>query len=100
MRRATGRSQSRAPPTKVDRAATAHHDRSVIPSSQDPGSDKLRDRPTLLPILGPGPQRFATLVGAALNLSSINPIKALFWSAVINGGGAAPVMALMMHLSS
>jgi Mn2+/Fe2+ NRAMP family transporter len=42
----------------------------------------------------------ATLLGIGLNFSPIDPIKALFWSAVINGVVAAPVMALMMHLSS
>jgi NRAMP (natural resistance-associated macrophage protein)-like metal ion transporter len=42
----------------------------------------------------------ATLLGVALNVTSIDPIKALFWSAVINGVVAVPVMALMMHLSS
>jgi NRAMP (natural resistance-associated macrophage protein)-like metal ion transporter len=42
----------------------------------------------------------ATLVGVLLNNSPIDPIKALFWSAVINGVVAVPVMALMMHLSS
>lgn len=43
---------------------------------------------------------FATLLGAGLNFSPIDPIKALFWSAVINGVVAVPVMVLMMHLSS
>ena len=42
----------------------------------------------------------ATLVGVILNYSPIDPIRALFWSAVINGVVAVPVMALMMHLSS
>jgi len=42
----------------------------------------------------------ATLLGIGLNFSPIDPIKALFWSAVINGVVAVPVMALMMHLSS
>jgi len=42
----------------------------------------------------------ATLIGVLLNNSPIDPIKALFWSAVINGVVAVPVMALMMHLSS
>jgi Mn2+/Fe2+ NRAMP family transporter len=42
----------------------------------------------------------ATLVGAALNFSPINPIKALFWSAVINGVVAVPVMATMMLIST
>jgi Mn2+/Fe2+ NRAMP family transporter len=42
----------------------------------------------------------ATGLGVLLNFSPIDPIKALFWSAVINGVVAVPVMALMMHLSS
>jgi NRAMP (natural resistance-associated macrophage protein)-like metal ion transporter len=42
----------------------------------------------------------ATLLGVLLNFSPIDPIKALFWSAVINGVVAVPVMALMMLLSS
>ena len=42
----------------------------------------------------------ATLLGVLLNYSPIDPIKALFWSAVINGVVAVPVMGLMMHLSS
>lgn len=42
----------------------------------------------------------ATLVGIALNFTPIDPIKALFWSAVINGVVAVPVMGMMMHLSS
>jgi NRAMP (natural resistance-associated macrophage protein)-like metal ion transporter len=42
----------------------------------------------------------ATLLGVLLNYSPIDPIKALFWSAVINGVVAVPVMVLMMHLSS
>lgn len=42
----------------------------------------------------------ATLVGAALNFVPLDPIKALFWSAVINGVIAVPVMAVMMLLVS
>src|SRR5258706_2045171 len=42
----------------------------------------------------------ATLLGVLMNNSPLDPIKALFWSAVINGVVAVPVMALMMHLSS
>jgi NRAMP (natural resistance-associated macrophage protein)-like metal ion transporter len=42
----------------------------------------------------------ATLVGGLLNFSSLDPIKALFWSAVINGVVAVPVMAMMMLLGS
>jgi NRAMP (natural resistance-associated macrophage protein)-like metal ion transporter len=39
-------------------------------------------------------------VGALLNFTPIDPIKALFWSAVINGVVAVPVMAMMMLLST
>ncbi len=41
----------------------------------------------------------ATVVGAMLNFTPIDPIKALFWTAVINGVVAVPVMAMMMLLS-
>jgi Mn2+/Fe2+ NRAMP family transporter len=40
------------------------------------------------------------LVGVGLNFTKIDPIKALFWSAVINGVVAVPVMVMMMLLSS
>jgi Mn2+/Fe2+ NRAMP family transporter len=42
----------------------------------------------------------ATLLGLGINFVHIDPIKALFWSAVINGVTAAPVMMLMMWLGA
>jgi Mn2+/Fe2+ NRAMP family transporter len=42
----------------------------------------------------------ATLLGAALNFSGINPIDALFWSAVINGVVAVPIMVVMMIMAA
>ena len=42
----------------------------------------------------------ATLVGAALNFTSLDPIKALIWSAVINGVAAVPIMAMIMLMAS
>jgi NRAMP (natural resistance-associated macrophage protein)-like metal ion transporter len=42
----------------------------------------------------------ATLLGVALNFTVINPIKALFWSAVINGVAAVPIMIVMMHMTT
>jgi NRAMP (natural resistance-associated macrophage protein)-like metal ion transporter len=42
----------------------------------------------------------ATLVGAVMNLTPINPIKALYWAAVINGIVSVPVMAMMMLMSA
>ncbi|MGD0189027.1 MAG: divalent metal cation transporter [Roseiarcus sp.] len=41
----------------------------------------------------------ATIVGAIINFTPIDPIKALFWSAVVNGVAAAPIMAMMMILT-
>jgi len=42
----------------------------------------------------------ATLFGAAINFTAINPIDALFWSAVINGVIAVPIMIIMMLMST
>jgi NRAMP (natural resistance-associated macrophage protein)-like metal ion transporter len=42
----------------------------------------------------------ATLVGVLIDWSSINPIRALFWSAVLNGVAAAPLMVAMMIVAS
>ena len=41
----------------------------------------------------------ATVIGLVLNFIHLNPIKALFWSAVLNGVVAVPVMVLMMVLT-
>ena len=42
----------------------------------------------------------ATIVGMIMNFSPIDPIRALYWSAVINGVVAVPVMAIMMWLAA
>ena len=42
----------------------------------------------------------ATLVGASLNFTPLDPIKALFWSAVINGVAAVPIMVMIMLMAS
>jgi Mn2+/Fe2+ NRAMP family transporter len=42
----------------------------------------------------------ATLAGVAISLSPINPIKALYWSAVINGVISVPIMAVMMLMAA
>jgi NRAMP (natural resistance-associated macrophage protein)-like metal ion transporter len=41
----------------------------------------------------------ATLLGVGINFSPLDPIKALFWSAVINGVVAVPVMAIIMAMA-
>lgn len=38
----------------------------------------------------------ATLVGMVISLGAVDPIRALYWSAVVNGVIAVPVMAVMM----
>ena len=40
-----------------------------------------------------------TLIGVAINFIHIDPIKALFWTAVINGVVAVPLMVVMMLMS-
>jgi NRAMP (natural resistance-associated macrophage protein)-like metal ion transporter len=40
----------------------------------------------------------SVLLGIGLNFTALDPIKALYWSAVINGVMAAPVMVLLMLL--
>jgi NRAMP (natural resistance-associated macrophage protein)-like metal ion transporter len=42
----------------------------------------------------------ATFLGAAVNFTRLDPIKALFWSAVINGVAAVPIMAMIMLMAS
>jgi Mn2+/Fe2+ NRAMP family transporter len=41
----------------------------------------------------------ATAAGVVLEWANVNPIKALFWSAVLNGIAAVPLMAAMMILA-
>lgn len=42
----------------------------------------------------------ATLIGLALNFMHIDPVKALFWAAILNGVVAAPLMAVIMIMAS
>lgn len=42
----------------------------------------------------------ATLLGIGIDMAGIDPIKALFWSAVINGVIAVPMMVVMMLVVS
>ena len=41
----------------------------------------------------------ATLIGIGINFVGIDPIKALFWCAVINGVVAVPLMIVMMIMA-
>jgi NRAMP (natural resistance-associated macrophage protein)-like metal ion transporter len=43
---------------------------------------------------------FGTLCGVALNFTALDPIKALYWSAVVNGVLAAPLMAVLLLIAS
>lgn len=38
----------------------------------------------------------ATLVGMIVSLGAVDPIRALYWSAVVNGVIAVPIMAVMI----
>jgi NRAMP (natural resistance-associated macrophage protein)-like metal ion transporter len=42
----------------------------------------------------------ATLAGAVMNFTPLDPIKALFWSAVINGVAAVPIMVMIMLMGA
>jgi NRAMP (natural resistance-associated macrophage protein)-like metal ion transporter len=42
----------------------------------------------------------ATVLGMAITLTPLDPIKALYWSAVINGIVAVPVMTVMMLMTA
>ncbi|MEO7254118.1 MAG: divalent metal cation transporter [Casimicrobium sp.] len=42
----------------------------------------------------------STLLGVAIGFTSLDPIKALFWSAVINGVISVPIMVVMMLMAA
>jgi NRAMP (natural resistance-associated macrophage protein)-like metal ion transporter len=42
----------------------------------------------------------ATLVGGIMNFTPLDPVKALFWSAVINGVVAVPIMFMTMRMAT
>ena len=42
----------------------------------------------------------SVLIGMILEYTPINPMKALFWSAVINGIVAVPLLGIITHLAS
>ncbi|HEY2817097.1 MAG TPA: Nramp family divalent metal transporter [Casimicrobiaceae bacterium] len=41
----------------------------------------------------------ATLIGVAIDFSPLDPFKALYWAAIMNGIVAVPIMALMMRMA-
>jgi Mn2+/Fe2+ NRAMP family transporter len=47
-----------------------------------------------------GTVALATLVGMIISLGAVDPIRALYWSAVVNGIIAVPIMAVMMLAAS
>ena len=42
----------------------------------------------------------ATLIGLAMNFIGLNPIRALFWSAVLNGVVSVPLMVVTMRMAA
>jgi Mn2+/Fe2+ NRAMP family transporter len=47
-----------------------------------------------------GTLAFSAALGMGITLTPLDPIKALYWSAVINGVVAVPVMAVMMLMTA
>lgn len=47
-----------------------------------------------------GTVALATLIGMIISLGAVDPIQALYWSAVVNGVIAVPVMAVMMLVAA
>src|SRR6185312_2941114 len=52
-----------------------------------------------LGIIGTGLLAIPVLLGIGLSFTPLNPLKALYWSAVVNGVLAPPVMVLLMLLA-
>ncbi len=68
-------------------------------------SDAFRWRASLEAKLQKAPQFYlvisvATLIGTALTLVGMNPIRALYWAAVLNGVAAGPLMFALMKMSN
>jgi NRAMP (natural resistance-associated macrophage protein)-like metal ion transporter len=42
----------------------------------------------------------ATVIGLGMNFLGLDPIRALYWSAIVNGISAAPLMAMLMLMSA
>ncbi len=42
----------------------------------------------------------STLIGAAIGISEVNPIRALYWAAVLNGIVSVPIMVVMMRMAT
>ena len=42
----------------------------------------------------------STLIGAAIGISEVNPIRALYWAAVLNGVVSVPIMIVMMRMAT
>ena len=47
----------------------------------------------------PDDVRTSSLIGVVINFVGLDPIKALFWSAVINGVVAVPLMVIIMLMA-
>jgi Mn2+/Fe2+ NRAMP family transporter len=47
-----------------------------------------------------GALAFATALGVLIVFAPIDPIRALFWAAVVNGVAAVPLMVVIMLLAS
>ncbi|MGE5623204.1 MAG: divalent metal cation transporter, partial [Bacillota bacterium] len=59
----------------------------------------LEHKPTMAPRFY-GIIVLSTVIGIALGFTPIDPIKALYWSAVINGVISVPIMVVMMLIAT
>lgn len=66
-------------------------------SARDQRVGKQRNRPVAWALLGV--MVLGTTIGVALALAHVEPIRALYWSAVLNGSTATPVMVMLVLLS-
>jgi Mn2+/Fe2+ NRAMP family transporter len=41
----------------------------------------------------------ATMIGVAIDFSPLDPFKALYWAAILNGIVAVPIMVVMMKMA-
>ena len=42
----------------------------------------------------------ATLIGVAVNFTELDPIRALYWSAVLNGVIGVPILGMMVRVAA
>ena len=83
-------------PTRSPAKPSADHRQSVSTVQQD----RIPPLPTKTAHAFYATLAVATALGTAISLLPVDPIRALYWSAVINGVMVAPIIVVMMNLAS